>query len=161
MIKPTKWVCAQRRLRSAWPSAQSDQSLRCALSGQLRTQGFFMQIAKTLIRLGGCPGWQTGRMPRLIWVFAGRILILLVLSCRGSNIEMNSWHLWLVRSCWRRIGGWREPWVAAPYFLNHVTIQQIYLLLPVRVYIWKHGNKQTVKPTKKSVFVIFSDKACT
>ena len=29
---------------------------------------------------------QTGRMPRLIWVFAGRTLILLVLSCRGSNV---------------------------------------------------------------------------
>ena len=27
---------------------------------------------------------QTGRMPRLIWVFAGRTFILLVLSCRGS-----------------------------------------------------------------------------
>ena len=27
---------------------------------------------------------QTGRMPRLVWVFAGRTLILLVLSCRGS-----------------------------------------------------------------------------
>ena len=27
---------------------------------------------------------QTGRMPRLIWVFARRTLILLVLSCRGS-----------------------------------------------------------------------------
>ena len=30
---------------------------------------------------------QTGRMPRLIWVFAGHTLILLVLSCRGSYIE--------------------------------------------------------------------------
>ena len=29
MTKPTKWLCAQRRLRSAWTSAQSDQSLRC------------------------------------------------------------------------------------------------------------------------------------
>ena len=28
---------------------------------------------------------QTGWMPRLIWDFAGRTLILLVLSCRGSN----------------------------------------------------------------------------
>ena len=28
---------------------------------------------------------QTGRMPRLIWLFAGRTLILLVLSCHGSN----------------------------------------------------------------------------
>ena len=30
MTKPTKWVCAQRRLRSAWASAQSDQSSLCA-----------------------------------------------------------------------------------------------------------------------------------
>ena len=30
---------------------------------------------------------QTGRMPRLIWVFAGPTLTLLVLSCRGSY-----WH---------------------------------------------------------------------
>ena len=29
MSKPAKWVCAQQRLRSAWASAQSDQSLRC------------------------------------------------------------------------------------------------------------------------------------
>ena len=28
MTKPTKWLCAQRRLRSAWASALSDQSLR-------------------------------------------------------------------------------------------------------------------------------------
>ena len=27
---------------------------------------------------------QTGRMPRLIWVFAERTATLLVLSCRGS-----------------------------------------------------------------------------
>ena len=30
---------------------------------------------------------QTGRMPRLVWVFAGRTLTLLVLSCRGSYTE--------------------------------------------------------------------------
>ena len=29
MTKPTMWLCAQRRLRSAWASAQSDQSPRC------------------------------------------------------------------------------------------------------------------------------------
>ena len=28
----------------------------------------------------------TGRVPRLIWVFAGRTLVLFVLSCRGSLI---------------------------------------------------------------------------
>ena len=63
MTKPTRWLCAQWRLRSAWASAQSDQSLRCALSEKLRTQAFFKRTAKTD---------QTGGMPRLIWVFAGR-----------------------------------------------------------------------------------------
>ena len=33
MIKPTKWLCTQQRLRLAWASTQSDQSLRCALNG--------------------------------------------------------------------------------------------------------------------------------
>ena len=33
MTKPTKWVCPQRRLRSAWASVHYDQSLRCALNG--------------------------------------------------------------------------------------------------------------------------------
>ena len=56
--KPRKWLCAQRRLRSAWASAQCDQSLRCALNGYLRTQTFFMRTAKTLSWLGGCPGWS-------------------------------------------------------------------------------------------------------
>ena len=35
--KPTKCVCAQRRLRSAWASAQSDQSLRCPHEESLGT----------------------------------------------------------------------------------------------------------------------------
>ena len=75
MTKPTKWLCAQRRLRSAWASAQSDQSLRCSHEKSLCPQLPIERTAKTD---------QTGRMPRLIWVFAGRTLILLVLSCRGS-----------------------------------------------------------------------------
>ena len=33
---------------------------------------------------------QTGRIPRLIWVFAGRTVTLLVLSCRGSNALWSS-----------------------------------------------------------------------
>ena len=36
---------------------------------------------------------QTGRMPRLIWVFAGRTAILLVLSCGGSNLGAFLSHL--------------------------------------------------------------------
>ena len=33
---------------------------------------------------------QTGRMPRLIWVFAGRTVTLLVLSCCGSHYKQCS-----------------------------------------------------------------------
>ena len=51
------FLCAQRRLRSAWASVQSDQSLRCLLIEQLKSQGFFMRTVKTLIRRGGCPAW--------------------------------------------------------------------------------------------------------
>ena len=75
MTKPRKWMCAQRRLRSAWASAQSDQSSLCA-----------QWVAKDpmFLHADSEDSDQTGRMPRQIWVFAGRTLILLVLSCRGS-----------------------------------------------------------------------------
>ena len=77
----TKWVCTQRRLRSAWAPAQSDQRLCCGLNGQLRTQTFFMRTAKTN---------QTGRMPKLIWVFTGRTAILLVCHVVA---HMYTWNL--------------------------------------------------------------------
>ena len=149
MTKPTNWVCAQRRLRTAWASAQSDQSLRCpheealffCLCWGLTSQSTIFQsyrdgataswVINQYFRGVKClaqghntaavgiepptsrsgvrhsttepprsPTWrsigslathwahsedsdQTGRMPRLIWVFAGRTVILLVLSCRG------------------------------------------------------------------------------
>ena len=74
-----------------------------------KTNKMTVRPAKTRISLGICPVWsesslsawrklwslathlvhredpgQTGRMPWLIWVFAGHTLILLVLSCHGS-----------------------------------------------------------------------------
>ena len=58
MTKPSKWVCAQRRLGSAWASAQSDQSLRCPLEESLGPELPIERTAKTMIRLGGCPGWS-------------------------------------------------------------------------------------------------------
>ena len=61
MTKPTMWLCAQRRLRSAWASAQSDKSLRSAWR---KRESLATHWAQTQI--------------------TGRTLILLVLSCRGS-----------------------------------------------------------------------------
>ena len=91
----------------------SFQSAATASSGWLKNWAASWQHvrpAKTQISLGIRPVWsesslfacrklgslathltnsedsdQTGRMPRLIWVFAGRKLTMLVLSCRGPN----------------------------------------------------------------------------
>ena len=79
MTKPTKWLCAQRRLRSAWASAQSHQSLCCPHEG---SSGPYLPIEHHWAHSEDSD--QTGLMPRLIWVFAGRTSILLVLSWGGS-----------------------------------------------------------------------------
>ena len=47
---------------------------------------------------------QTGRMPRLIWVFAGRTVTLLVLSCRGSNVHNRGAYTFSLKSInWRHL----------------------------------------------------------
>ena len=60
--KPTKWLWAHWRLRSAWASAQSDQSSLSASRklGSLATHWAHSEDSD-----------QTGRMPRLIRVFTG------------------------------------------------------------------------------------------
>ena len=65
--KPTMGLCVQRRLRFSW-----------ALNGQLRTQCFLKRTAKTLIRLGECPGWSESSLDAQA--------ILWGLSCAGSYI---------------------------------------------------------------------------
>ena len=83
MTKPTKWHVHPAKtqislgIRPVW----SDSSLSAWRKlGSLAIGSIAIErTAKTLIRLG----------PRLIWVFAGRTLILLVLSCRGSIFMIN------------------------------------------------------------------------
>ena len=48
---------AQRRLRSAWASAMSDQSSLSAWRN-IESSATHWVHAKILIRLGGCPGWS-------------------------------------------------------------------------------------------------------
>ena len=71
-------MCAQRRLRSAWASAQSDQSLRCPHEESLGPYLPTERTAQTLIILGGCPGWSESSL--------GAHVSLLVLSRGGSFI---------------------------------------------------------------------------
>ena len=77
------------KTQSAWASAQSDQSLLSAWRdlGALATHWVHSEDAD-----------QTGWMPRLIWVFAGRTVTLLVLSCGGSIIYTCYWLFYWWRS---------------------------------------------------------------
>ena len=77
MTKPTKWECAHRRLRSAWASAQSNQSLRCPHEETLGPWLPIERTAKTLIRLGGFPGWSESSLANTHFVG---------LLCRGSYL---------------------------------------------------------------------------
>ena len=80
--------CTQWRLRSAWASAQTDH-LRCPHEESLGPKLPIEHTAKTD---------QTGRMPRLIWVFAGCtchfvgfVMLWLILNISSLNLpEMTS-----------------------------------------------------------------------
>ena len=97
MTKPTKWLCAQRRLRSAWASAQSDQSSLCAQ---------WVAQDPVFLHANSEDSDQTGLMPRLIWVFPGRTVILLILSWGGSyqNDERVIYSIGLGKMWW--LGRW-------------------------------------------------------
>ena len=71
-------LCSQRRLRSAWASAQSDQSLRCA---------FMQRVAKDPRFLhADSEDWLDWADAQADLSSLGAHVILLVLSCCGSNI---------------------------------------------------------------------------
>ena len=103
MTKPIKWVCAQQRLRSAWhpPSLISVFAFAWRKHGSLATHKAHSEDSD-----------QTGRMPMLIWVFAGRTVVLLVLSCRGSNtytkITLYNLALSILLTVGHDTDGWRK-----------------------------------------------------
>ena len=125
MRKPTKWLCAQRRLRSAWASAQSDQS-------SLYPQW----VAKDPIFLhaNSKDSDQTGRMPRLICVFAGRTLTLLVvmrqLICEWSSVRILQWS-------W----GFQTDWSVQNSVDPDETLISVYAVCYSIWIFWKHYCK--------------------
>ena len=58
MTKPKNDLCNWGRLRSAWASAQSHQSLRCPIEEALGPWLLIEHQMKALIRLHGYPGWS-------------------------------------------------------------------------------------------------------
>ena len=80
MTKPTKWhVCPAKTAISLGIRLVWSESSLCA-----------QWVAKDpkFLHADSEDSDQTGRMPRLIQVFAGHTLILLVLSCCGSNTSI-------------------------------------------------------------------------
>ena len=75
-------LCAQRRLRSALASAQADQNLHCPHEEALGPWLPIRCTAKTLIRLGRCPGWSESSLDAQV--------SLLALSCCGF-FYINIW----------------------------------------------------------------------
>ena len=68
-------ICAQRSLRSAWASAQSDQVFAVRMK-KAQVLNYPLSAQWRLIRLGGCQGWSESSL--------GTQMILLVLSRGGS-----------------------------------------------------------------------------
>ena len=71
------YLFTQQRLRSAWASAKSDQSLCCQHEERLCPYLPIKRTVKTLIRLNGYPGWSV--------TLLGAQVLLLVLACCSSN----------------------------------------------------------------------------
>ena len=89
MTKPTKWPVhpvktqIKRGICAVW--------LESSLCTQWVAKGVFRWTAKTLIRLGGCPGWSVSSL--------GAQAILLILSCCGWNLTLSFPMIFLFRVC--------------------------------------------------------------
>ena len=92
---------AQRRLRSTWASAQSDQSLRCPQEDIWGPELSLERTAKPLIRQGGCPGWSQSSL--------GTKVILLVLSWSSSFYFVSLASTILISVISRRFISWISP----------------------------------------------------
>ena len=86
-------MCSQQRLGTAWASTQSDQSPCC---------GSVVAKDPRFLHADGEDSDQTGRLPKLIWVFTGRTGDLLVLLCCGSVViafereRIQTWNIFLL-----------------------------------------------------------------
>ena len=103
--KTNKMSVRPAKTQISCASAQSDQSSLCAQWVHVAKDANFLYADSE-------DSDQTGRMPRLIWVFAGREAILLVFSCRGSTVFNGS----IVPTFTRERGSWSLCWPATCRF---------------------------------------------
>ena len=127
--KTSKMTYAQRKLRSAWASAQYDQSSLCEHSVQLRIQAFFLRTVKTLIRLGGCPGCSESAL--------GAQVIFMFLSCAGSN---GSYFTLLLYAELHFIMFWSYVYLSPMFTLSVNPIVLPWFLRMLNVTYWNDGH---------------------
>ena len=123
-------MCAQRSLRSAWASAQS-QSLRCPHEETLGPWLPTERTAKILIRRCGCPGLSESSLVEQV--------ILLMLSCCGLYFSSASSH-----SFWRHMKNW-DPFVWLDMLIWRISSRRalrslfswdgLFIFLPVEVIV--------------------------
>ena len=131
-------MCAQRRLRSA--KTQISLGIRPVWSESSLCAQWVAKDPRFL-HADSKDSDQTGRMPRLIWVFAGRTLILLVLSCRGS------FFLFVLSSVAFTCN--------SKAFFDLINSQSIYLMQSC---FWLHHGRHLHGPFFKN---IFSNRVCS
>ena len=96
MTKPTKWVCAQRRLRSAWASAQSVFAVRMKeawvlghpLSAQRRLWSDHSE--------DGCPVWSESSLAHTHFVGFVMSRLICALSCVWIWDSAQYTAIWLI-----------------------------------------------------------------
>ena len=111
-LKPNNWatawkkqqngMCAQRRLRSVWTSAQSDQSLRCSHEEAL---GSWLPIKRTT-KTGGWTGWSESSLgAQVIMLFFVELWLKYLFTeygCFGVDIVRKEYKIYSrVLWCWR------------------------------------------------------------
>ena len=101
-------MCTQRRPRSAWASAQSDQS-SLSTRRKLESLAPIEHTAKTLIRLGGCLGWSESLLGAhsLCWFCHVTAQILSTAFLSLQWFKLGSCHLTCERMC--------KPWSDAAF----------------------------------------------
>ena len=85
------------------PSKDSDhplKSLRYALNGL--TQAFFMRTAKTLIRLGGCPGWSESSLGAIHFVGFVMSWLMSVHTCGSFLSSSDRASIALLNTSWTK-----------------------------------------------------------
>ena len=132
-------TCAPSKDWSAWASTQSDQSLCCPPEEGLGSVLPIKRTAKTLTRLGRCPGGSESLF--------GAQVILLVLSCCGSTYKM----------IYARIEAYDQPRhpyspiSLCDYIVKDVQAIQTFKVFTIHISVCRYLSCSLTKPTKCTV----------